>query len=222
MKKKTFCQKIRDFFNQKVLLCDLDGTLIETISGETFPVDENDWKFKEWIKKAIQEYNPRYIFIISNQGGIENGYVDEIKFRVKLDNIMGEIRTWGDFIVDGTYCKSNDPDDKYRKPNTGMVDYFREDCYRNYDFSPRQALMIGDASGLIGQFGDSDARCAYNAGIKYVDVQHFINAMVPCSVCKKNNRPCSLGEDIPVSRPCDDSPRYRLRQIIKAMKKING
>lgn len=220
MAKKTLCQRIKDFFNQKVLLCDLDGTLIETKSGKTFPVDENDWKFKEWIKEAIQEYNPKYIFIISNQGGIEKGLVNEEKFREKISLIMKIIETWGDFVVDGTYCKSNDPDDKYRKPNTGMVDYFREDCYRNYDFSPRQALMIGDASGLIGQFSNSDARCAYNAGIRYVDVQHFINAMVPCSVCKKNNLPCSLGEDIPVSRPCYGSPRYRLRQAIKFMKKI--
>ncbi len=220
MSKRTICQKIRDFFNQKVLLCDLDGTLIETISGETFPVDENDWKFKEWIKEAIQEYNPKYIFIISNQGGIEYGYVDEKKFITKLYAIMDEIRTWGDFIVDGTFCTSNDPDNKNRKPNTGMVDYFREDCYRNYDFSSRQALMIGDASGLEGQFSDSDARCAHNAGIRYVDVQHFIHAMVPCSVCKSIGSPCYAGEDKPMMLPCSLSPRYNLRQAIKAMKKL--
>lgn len=216
----NFCQRIRDFFNQKVLLCDLDGTLIETKSGKTFPVDENDWKFKEWIKEAIQEYNPKYIFIISNQGGIEYGYVDEKKFITKLYAIMDEIRTWGDFIVDGTFCTSNDPDNKNRKPNTGMVDYFREDCYRNYDFSPRQALMIGDASGLEGQFSDSDARCAHNAGIRYVDVQHFISAMVPCSVCKSAGTPCYAGEDKPMMLPCSLSPRYNLKQAIKAMKKL--
>ena len=220
MKKKTICQRIRDFFNQKVLLCDLDGTLIETKSGKTFPVDENDWKFKEWIKEAIQEYNPKYIFIISNQGGIVNGFVDEIRFRAKLDTIMDEIRTWGNFIVGGTYCKSNEPDDEFRKPNTGMVDYFRHDYYFGYDFSPRQALMIGDASGLEGQFSDSDARCAHNAGIRYVDVQHFIHTMVPCSVCKSIGSSCYAGEDKPMMLPCSFSPRYNLRQAIKAMKKL--
>ena len=219
MKKKTICQRIRDFFNQKVLLCDLDGTLIETKSGKTFPVDENDWKFKEWIKEAIQEYNPRYIFIISNQGGIEKVLVNEEKFREKLSLIMKIIEAWGDFIVDGTYCKSNDPDDKYRKPNTGMVDYFREDCYRNYDFNPRQALMIGDASGLAGQFSDSDARCSHNAGIRYVDVQQFIHAMVPCSVCISAGAPCYAGEDKPMMLPCTFSPRYNLKQAIKANEK---
>ena len=217
---KSFWKRFLNAFNQKVLLCDLDGTLIETISGETFPVDENDWKFKEWIKEAIQEYNPRYIFIISNQGGIENGYVDEKKFISKFITIQKEIRTWGDFIVDGTYCKSNDKDNPYRKPNTGMVDYYRNDFANGFDFSPRQALMIGDASGLIGQFSNTDARCAYNAGIKYVDVRYFIEALVPCSVCKSSNIPCSIGEDIPVLRPCDNSPRFRLKQAIKMMKKV--
>ena len=71
---------MKNFFNQKVLLCDLDGTLIVTKSGKTFPENENDWKFKPRIKEAIQEYNPKYIFIISNQGGIEKGFVDERKF----------------------------------------------------------------------------------------------------------------------------------------------
>lgn len=215
MKKRTICQRIRDFFNQKVLLCDLDGTLIESKSGKTFPVDENDWKFKEWIKEAIQEYNPRYIFIISNQGGIENGYVDEKKFITKLHAIMDEIRTWGNFIVDGTYCKSNDPDDEFRKPNTGMVDYFRCDYYFGYDFSPRQALMIGDASGLEGQFSDTDLQCARNAGIKYTDVSMFIQAMVPClAVCKDADLDCRAGEDIDCWLPCFNGKRARLRQVL--------
>ena len=84
---------IRDHFNHKVLLCDLDGTLIVTRSGKTFPVDEDDWVFKDGIKEAVQKYNPKYIFIITNQGGIEKGYVDEIRFRGKLRDVMVFIRS---------------------------------------------------------------------------------------------------------------------------------
>ena len=76
---------IHRFFNQKVLLCDLDGTLIVTKSGKTFPTDEDDWRFKDGVKEAVQNYNPRYIFIVTNQGGIEKGFVDELKFRQKLE-----------------------------------------------------------------------------------------------------------------------------------------
>lgn len=36
-------------------------------------------------------------------------------------------------------------------------------------------LMIGDASGLEGQFSDSDKRTAENFGIDYLDVNEFVN-----------------------------------------------
>lgn len=215
----SFWKRFKNACNQKVLLCDLDGTLIETKSGKTFPVDKDDWRFKKWIKVAIQAYNPRYIFIISNQGGIEKGYVNEKEFVQKLSSIIKEIRSWGDYIVDGTYCKLDNPHSYFRKPNVGMVDWFRLDYYNGYDFSPRHALMIGDASGLAGQFSDSDAQCAKNAGIRYLDVSDFIRVMVPCSECRDNDIPCSLGEDIPVSRPCDFSANHRLKVAIREMKR---
>ena len=202
-------KKLRQFFNQKVLLCDLDGTLIVTKSGKTFPENENDWMFKEHIRSAIQEYNPRYIFIISNQGGIEKGYVDEKKFVTKLHYIMAEIRTWGDFIVDAVYCTSNNPNDLFRKPNVGMVDYFRYDFVDGYDFCNKGALMIGDASGLSGQFSDSDLQCAKNAGIRYCDVDRFIEAMCPCIGCGPGQ--CCAGE-----YPCgiDEFKSERLKRVI--------
>lgn len=36
-------------------------------------------------------------------------------------------------------------------------------------------FMIGDASGLEGQFSDSDKRTAENFGIDYLDVNEFVN-----------------------------------------------
>lgn len=204
-------EKLKRLLNHKVLLCDLDGTLIETKSGEPFPQDYDYWQFKKHIKEAIQEYNPKYIFIISNQGGIEAGYVDDMKFRSKLNAIMDEIRTWGNYIVDGVYCRSNNPNNLWRKLNVGMIDFFRYDYADGYDFCNRQALMIGDASGLVGQFSDSDLHCAKLAGIKYADVDHFIEAMVPClAVCIDNELPCCAGEDNPFL-PCCGTSRARLK-----------
>ena len=200
---------IRNFFNLKVLLCDLDGTLIVTKSGATFPKDCDDWQFKPHIREAIQEYNPKYIFIISNQGGIEKGFVDEKEFFSKFRKIINEMRTWGDYIVDGTYCTSNDPECVDRKPNTGMVDFFRTCCVMGYDFDERHALMIGDASGLDGQFSNSDMLCAKNAGIRYCDVDHFIEAMCPCAVC--NYGQCAAGE---YPCPSDEFKSERLKRVI--------
>lgn len=53
----------------KVLFCDMDGTLIETASGETFPKGIWDMKFKFDVLDAIKNLNPKAIFIVTNQGG---------------------------------------------------------------------------------------------------------------------------------------------------------
>ena len=43
----------------KVLFCDMDGTLIETVSGETFPKGIWDMKFKFDVLDAIKNLNPK-------------------------------------------------------------------------------------------------------------------------------------------------------------------
>lgn len=208
----NWIDKIKRAFNHRVLLCDLDGTLIVTKSGKTFPENEDDWQFNPGICYAIRQYNPKYIFIISNQGGIEKGYVDESKFIDKMQNILAEMRKWGDYIIAYNYCKSNDPTHPYRKPNDGMIHDFMHDYADGYDFSRSQALMIGDASGQDGQFSDSDLQCAKNAGIKYCDVDDFINAADPCHLCSVGFA-CNY-EGYDWIRPCRTSYRKRLKYVI--------
>lgn len=64
----------------KVLFTDLDGTLTDTVSGATFPKGIWDMKFKFDVLDAIRNLGPKYVAIVSNQGGIENGFVDECHF----------------------------------------------------------------------------------------------------------------------------------------------
>ena len=44
--------------NKKVMFCDLDGTLIETISGDTFPKGIWDMKLRFDVLDAIKKLNP--------------------------------------------------------------------------------------------------------------------------------------------------------------------
>lgn len=64
----------------KVLFADLDGTLIDTVSGNTFPNGIWDMKFKFDVLDAIKKLAPEYVFIVTNQGGIEKGLVKEENF----------------------------------------------------------------------------------------------------------------------------------------------
>lgn len=164
-----------DLQNKKVLFCDLDGTLIKTISGETFPKGIWDMKIRFDVLDKIKEINPEYILIVSNQGGIESGFVDEGYFNLKLNYICKSIEEYCKCSCYGTYCTSNDISYYYRKPNVGMLDYLTE-LYVGDDFDSikPKSLMIGDASGKEGQFSDTDKKTAENFGIDYMDVEDFI------------------------------------------------
>lgn len=131
----------------KLLITDLDGTLIETLSGDTFPKGIWDMKIKLYVFEAIKNYAPDDILIISNQGGIEKGFVDKEMFEYKFDYISSALEDYTNISVYNFYCDNN-----------------------IYD----TIMMIGDASGKEGQFSDSDKKTAENFGCEYMDVDDFV------------------------------------------------
>ena len=167
-----------DFETKKVLFIDLDGTLIKTISGKTFPEDITDFRIQLPVLDKIKETFPNlsYFFIVTNQGGIGK-LISEADFVTKIDAIsdlcffyLNERRLT--MYYDYLYCASNDKDNPYRKPNTGML----EKLYYNHNlhYNKQEMIMIGDASGKPGDFSDSDKKCAKNFGIDYIDVRDFL------------------------------------------------
>lgn len=164
---------------ERVLFADLDGTIIITKSGKTFPENCHDWQFKKHIVEAIREYNPTHLHIISNQGGIEKGFVNEREFIRKMHEIRDELQKHLPKVrITYDYCSSNNTEHPYRKPNCGMIDCYCDDFYNGTDCDRRNCLMIGDASGKEGHFSDSDKICAENACIKYMDVDDFIGEFI--------------------------------------------
>ena len=105
----------------KLLITDLDGTLIETVSGNTFPKGIWDMKIKLDVFEAIKNYAPDDILIISNQGGIEKGFVDREMFEYKFDYISNALEDYTDISVSAYYCDSNNKRNANRKP-----------CFPNY------------------------------------------------------------------------------------------
>lgn len=160
----------------KVIFADLDGTLIDTISGETFPKGIWDMQIRFEVLDKIKEIKPEYLLIVSNQGGIESGFVDAHNFRAKSEYITRAIREYCDCECYAMYCETNDKTDPYRKPNTGMLENLMESYVGDdFEYIKQKSLMIGDASGKDGQFLDSDKRTAENFCIDYMDVDDFVN-----------------------------------------------
>ena len=160
-----------------IIYSDLDGTLINTISGETFPKGIWDMQIRFEVLDKIKEIKPEYLLIVSNQGGIESGFMDDYDFRAKLEYITRAISEYCDCECYAMYCETNDKSDPYRKPNVGMLERLLERYVGDdFDYIKSVSLMIGDASGKEGQFSDSDKKTAENFGIDYMDVEDFVNA----------------------------------------------
>lgn len=161
----------------KIIFADLDDTLIETISGKTFPEGIWDMKIKFNVLDKIKKLNPQYILIVSNQGGIESGFVDDYNFRSKSEYITRAIKEYCGCECYSTYCGTNDKTDLYRKPNVGMLEILLESYVGDdLDYIKSKSLMIGDASGKEGQWSDTDKKTAENFGIDYIDVEDFVNS----------------------------------------------
>ena len=161
----------------KILFCDLDGTLIDTISGEVFPKGVWDMRFKFDVLKAIKNMSPKYILIATNQGGIENGFIDELHFIYKMEYIKNALSEYCECnYVDYLYCSSNNKNYKNRKPNVGMLQDLLFRYFASFQSEcKKDCLMIGDASGKDGQFSDSDKRTAENFDIDYMDISDFVD-----------------------------------------------
>ena len=166
---------------KNILFIDLDGTIIDTCFGDTFPKGIYDMKFNfdvlDSIKTWINSDNKKkYVFIVSNQGGIENGFVNQYDFAIKMEYITYSLVEYFDnnnVVVWYEYCESNDKNCCNRKPNTGMLDSVLR-IYNIESVDKKNMFMVGDASGLEGQFSDSDKKTAENFGIDYFDVSEFI------------------------------------------------
>ena len=124
---------------------------------------------------AIKKQNPEYVLIVSNQGGIESGFVDRHGFKSKSEYITHAIREYCECECYSMYCETNVKSDLYRKPNTGMLENLMERYVGDdIEYIKQKSLMIGDASGKEGQFSDIDKKTAENFAIDYINVNDFV------------------------------------------------
>ena len=157
---------------KKYIFIDLDGTLINTVSGKTFAEDVTDFRIRKNVLDKLKEMKPEFIFIVTNQGAIPK-YTTEGDFRAKLSAIAKFTGLYTRVPTQAMYCASMDKDNPYRKPNTGMLETLLKTYVKKVpDF--KEMLMIGDASGKEGQFSDSDKKTAENFKIDYIDVEDFL------------------------------------------------
>jgi len=146
---------------------DLDGTLIETRSGRKFPLHSEDWKFIDSTLAALKYYADKgyKICIVTNQGGIEQGYLTEKVFLRKINTVcagLEKLLSLPSNTVSYAYC--TEMESYHRKPNPGMAyDLALELC-----LDLKSCVMFGDR--------DSDQMFATNAGMrKYLSITEILD-----------------------------------------------
>jgi D-glycero-D-manno-heptose 1,7-bisphosphate phosphatase len=142
----------------KILFCDVDGTLTGTLSGATFKLHPRDVLVLPGVKKALAHYAKEgYLMIgISNEGGVGAGHkkleaaFEEKQYTCSLLPQLKAIYFCPDFAGQ-VLCRADRDTaievkvesgkySSFRKPGAGMIEY----CLALYEADVGQCWMVGD------------------------------------------------------------------------------
>lgn len=157
----------------KLACFDMDDTLIKVASNNRYSLDENDWEFlyNNTIDK-LNELNKDYkIVIFTNQRGISSGKVNPTILINKINNIRKKFN----FNIDVLLATN---DDYYRKPMTGMFDFYIKQTGIKVD--KNNSFFCGDAGGRQyntknKDFSIFDRYFAHNIELKYYTPEELFN-----------------------------------------------
>jgi len=161
----------------KILFIDMDDTLIRTRSGRKLSKGIWDMEIRMDTLNAIRKLAPSYVLIVTNQGGIEKKIVREDSIIAKMSYLATCIRDYCKSVKAASfaYCKTMNPEDPFRKPNAGSLEKGLLSINEVYEGAEKSdCLMVGDASGLPGNWSDNDKKCAENFGCDYLDIDEFL------------------------------------------------
>jgi bifunctional polynucleotide phosphatase/kinase len=219
----------------RIAAFDMDGTIIQTNSGNTYPKNINDWRFwknGQRVKAKLQELhnNHYHVVIMSNQSGVKTTVQEK---QIKVDKILNQLS------LPVSYLAATGQNGTFRKPCTGMWDMFAfiiKKYYQNLDKSidvvidTENSIYVGDAAGRIygdpqkrkkndpkNDFSDSDFLFALNIGCQFLTPEAlFLNDKNPIHnrIMLKNPHVLDVLASSSSSSSGNDISRSRLHQSL--------
>ncbi|SGY46374.1 BQ5605_C001g00423 [Microbotryum silenes-dioicae] len=164
----------------RIAAFDIDGTLIthrkdSLRPNKTFPDNENDWTWlnAQVVPKLRQAHANGYtIVFFSNQAGLAKS---QYSFRLKppmmaqrgLENVPFHVFAAIDYSM-------------YRKPATGMWDYFVQYCNEGVEVDLTQSFYVGDSAGRPAReqrpradATDIDRKFAHNLDLPFYTPEEY-------------------------------------------------
>lgn len=144
----------------KLVIFDVDGTLVETKSGATFRKSEDDWQLLPGRLERCQQMREQDIKLAcaTNQGGVAFGYLNREKMMIELMSLAIELDLSGNqvcFTHPTASIEKYRQDDYNRKPKPGML--FMAMAF--HQVMPADTLYVGDRP--------EDEQAAKNAGVAF-------------------------------------------------------
>ena len=141
----------------ETIFLDRDGV----INQNGFVNSIADFEFIDGSLEAITRMTSagHDIFIVTNQGGIEAGYLTEDDLRAIHTHMRNAIQVDGGRIQEIFYCPYYKTESDRRKPNIGML----LEAQRKYDIDFENAYFVGDYI--------TDFQCACNAMVRPIAVR---------------------------------------------------
>ncbi len=145
----------------KLVIFDVDGTLVTTKSGETFRKTADDWQWLPGRLETLKVLQAQgvHLGIATNQGGVAFGYLDPIQIGEEIQKVADAIGA--EYV--GVWCYHPDASipqwrlkSDMRKPGPGML----QAAMQWYHVEPIHTLMIGDMK--------DDKQAAQNAGVAFM------------------------------------------------------
>ncbi len=154
----------------KLIIFDVDGTLVNTKSGATFRKSAQDWQWMPGRLTKLAELKQAGVrmAIATNQGGVAFGYMevaDILRELQAMARIAGIPK--GGLYICYTHPKASIEQfravDNRRKPGPGML----LEAMRDFEASPEETLYVGDLP--------EDEEAAKNAGCQFIWAGKFFS-----------------------------------------------
>lgn len=153
--------RISNCLSRNVVFITLES-IVKTKSGDEYPRHPYDWTYRDGVIHALLCYVAKRVYILSNQDGIELGYIDETCAGEIAKSVAETVRIHTRAKVEYMYCRTMNTLNPMRMPDTGMVDYFANVDSIRYE----EALFVGT--------DDVARECANRCGCAYLDVNDFV------------------------------------------------
>eukprot|EP00494_Astrolonche_serrata_P034630 UN34899 len=164
----------------KIAAFDIDTTLVKTKSGKKFPKTAADWVWlydDDIVTENIQQLNRDGFGIVmfTNHKGVSNGRLSLVDMKMRIRGIAGGLN------VPCTALAATG-DDLYRKPHTGMWEYFQKELNDNKSID-KSSFFVGDAAGRMKDWkyrapadhSASDRKFAWNCNLTFRTPEvHFL------------------------------------------------